>query len=69
MFLPSILAESDFNVYANAIELSDDWENHPAIADIVDVWHSVHQPEVWGPIVRRIVRDDHWFNADSYQAL
>jgi hypothetical protein len=54
MFIPTILAESDFNIFANAIELSDDWENHPAIADIVDVWHAIHQAETWGSIVTPI---------------
>lgn len=56
MFIPSILAESDFNTYANAIELSDDWENHPAIADIVDVWHAVHRADMFGHIVIPIKR-------------
>lgn len=50
-FLPSIIAESDFNVFAGAIELSDAWENHPAIADIVDVWHAAHRSLQFGSVV------------------
>ena len=52
----SILAESDFNKFAAAIELSDDWENHPAIADIVDVWHAVHRADLFGHIVTELER-------------
>lgn len=50
-FLPSVIAEPNFNRFADQIQLQDVWENHPAIADIVDVWHAAHRSLQFGSVV------------------
>lgn len=49
--LPSIIAEPHFNTFALQIQLSDEWKNHPAIADIVNVWHAAHRSLTFGSVV------------------